>query len=90
MIHGVDYELTTDGVTVWINSAHGVCLARFGRGGVDVHTDYEAQAAGKTCLRCSTTPDWGMFVEAVRDHHGIDVPEAARPRWCDAAAPQQG
>ena len=37
------YKIETDGTTVWVNSETGMCIGRFGRNGVDVHRDFEAQ-----------------------------------------------
>jgi hypothetical protein len=84
----MDYEITTDGTTVWVNKAWMV--GRFGRFGVDIHRDINQQATKGECLLCThTTPpaqtgaeDWELFVTKMKELHGIDVPEEYRPERC--------
>jgi hypothetical protein len=78
------YEISTDGRTVWVNSA--VCLGRFGRLGIDVHKDITEQMArtGTECLFCTHTPttraDWDLFVVKMKELHGVIVPQKYMPR----------
>ena len=45
MKEGEDYEIVTDGRTVWVNT--GELLGRFGPNGIDVHKD--GVCAGDGC-----------------------------------------
>ena len=76
----MDFEITTDGKTVWINTP-GVCLGRFSKTGVDVHKTAEDHLeTGAGCLQCDQIPNWDRFVAAMEKHHGIDV-RPYRPLW---------
>lgn len=72
----VEPEITSDGETVWVNAP--LCLARFGKNGIDVHT---ADTSG--CLYCThdaTRPlDWETFKAKVWEHHGIAVTDEFKP-----------
>lgn len=79
-----DHVIESDGTTVWINAASGICLARFGVMGIDIHGDLESQMAGRSeCLLCTHErtgrADWDRFVEGMLRFHGIVVPASHRP-----------
>ena len=81
-----DFQVLFDGVTVWVNSSGGVCVARFGRAGIDIHRDIEDQLAGSPqCLRCTHSrpmvEDWRLFVEDVERLYNVRVPEESCPAW---------
>ena len=71
------YEITTDGITVWING-EAALLGRFGVFGVDIHT----QDMGE-CLQCThaltTVDDWEDFRTGMEKHYGVVVPEKYKP-----------
>lgn len=77
-----DHEICVDatGGTVWVNAIDGSCIGRFSkRFGIDVHRTATAQLAGEDqCLMCTHEPGdakaWADFVEAMRYHHGVEVP----------------
>lgn len=83
----MNHEVTSDGRVVWVNSAEtGMCLGRFGRGGIDIHHDIEMQKAeGKQCLHCThtlpTEKDWHTFVTKMKEHYEVSVGEEHRPKW---------
>lgn len=87
------HEIFTDGRTVWVNGADGMCIGRYSRFGVDVHNDAEGQVAtGKQCLECvhDLPPDqaWDRFRDAMRRHWAIEIDEALRPDYAQPVAPQ--
>lgn len=71
------HEITTDGITVWING-EGALLGRFGVMGVDIHT----QDMGE-CLQCTharTTPeDWEDFKTGMLTHYGVVIADKYKP-----------
>ena len=73
-----DEKVTSDGVTVWVESATG-CLARFGAKGIDVRS-----ADTTACLECThkttTAEDWRHFQAFVWRHHGVWVTDDHRPK----------
>lgn len=78
-------EVASDGQTVWVNSGTGMCLARFGPYGIDVHRDFEDQRrTGEQCLACThertTLKDWWSFQTLTRRYHGIVVGDDHMPR----------
>ena len=84
------HEVAWDGRTVWVNSGKtGTSLARFGPTGIDIHHDLQEQLrTGQQCLRCSHVAgklpgvhEWREFCSQVLHHHGVQVPEAARPSY---------
>lgn len=82
MIKHAKYEITSDGVTVWVNSDEGYCLARFGRMGIDVHLQprYAGENECAYCTHAKTTKmDWYTFKKETSRVHGIDIPEAYLP-----------
>ena len=70
-------DVTSDGKTVWVNSATG-CLGRFGRFGIDIHT---RDTTG--CLHCThgivSDDDWEVFKEKMLEHHGVLVGDIYKP-----------
>ena len=73
------HEIIADGRTVWVNDARG-CIARFGRGGIDVH---RCDGSANECLFCThetpTAADWVTFCEQVKLRHGVVVGDEHRP-----------
>ena len=85
-ISAMAVETISDGRTVWVNGADGMCLARFGRAGIDVHRNFAAQASGEPeCLACTHEPthlaDWRRFQILTRRHHGIGVGDEHMPGY---------
>lgn len=79
------HQILTDGRTVWVNGPDASNLGRFGPGGVDVHRTFEEQLeTGEQCLFCKEGPteerDWKPFVDAMREFHGVEVPDMVKPR----------
>lgn len=74
------FQVIWDGKTVWINDPSGVSRARYSgfARAIDVHTDFETQMGGTSCLDCGRG-DWDTFVRSVREHLGIVVPAQAKP-----------
>lgn len=77
------HDISTDGVTVWVNGAEGL-LGRFGRGGIDIHRPADEQGDAGVCLFCthseSQAEDWPVFVARMQEHFGIVVPEKFKPK----------
>lgn len=77
-------EVLWDGRTVWVNDATGCCIGRLSRFGVDVHRSGPEQVEdGQQCLDCVHLPPvlaWPRFILSMAQHHGVLVPEEARPR----------
>jgi hypothetical protein len=75
------FDIRSDGRTVWVDSATGYTVARFGPMGVDVHTP---DSTG--CLDCTHGPtgpaEWDRFVASVHHHYGATVPDEHRPDHC--------
>lgn len=75
------HEISTDGITVWINGESGL-IARFGVRGIDIHRPASEQHSGE-CLYCtheeSTARDWDTFVLKVYEHFGIRVGDSHKP-----------
>jgi hypothetical protein len=82
-------NVQSDGTTVWVNSGiTGTCVGRFGKGGIDIHHDIEAQMKeGKQCLNCThhkpTNEDWAAFVQGMKQHYDIEVGEEHKPTWLE-------
>lgn len=76
-----EVSITSDGITVWVNSNKGHCIARFGRMGIDIHTE-DTKVATK-CLHCThkptTTKDWEEFKAKMQEHYGLEIPESHKP-----------
>lgn len=83
----MNHEILADGKTVWVNSGvDGNCLARFGRGGIDIHsTMAEQMEGGKQCPLCThrqpTELDWGLFQSAMLKFYGVEIKEEWKPKW---------
>lgn len=80
----VIYQIDTDHITVWVNSAEG-CIARFGVNGIDIHkTFYEQRSGASECLQCTHAPttaaDWETFKDGMAKHYGIVVTDKYKPR----------
>jgi len=78
------HEIRSAVSAVWVNDDTGHCIGRFGRLGIDVHYPVAAQLEhGDQCLACSHgrtgEEDWQRFRALMLEHHGVDVPDTARP-----------
>ena len=75
------YQLMTDGRTVWVNDSFALCIGRLSPIGMDVHAKSEQQRKGEHCLDCrsvrglSAQDRWKAFVESMRVHHNVVLPE---------------
>jgi hypothetical protein len=74
-----DFEILSDGRTVWVNTPSG-CIGRFSAKGVDVHKLPEEQMEGGQCLDCTTDPDWDRFKASMLHYYGIEVGDEHRPK----------
>ncbi len=76
------HDITTDGITVWINSPDGL-LGRFGRQGIDVHRPAGEQQEQGECLFCThqrvTVEDWRQFQAKMLEHFKITVGDQYMP-----------
>lgn len=76
-----EFDVRSDGRTVWVDAATGFTVARFGLMGVDVHTP---DSTG--CLDCTHGPtgpaEWDRFVASVHHHYGVVVSDEHRPDHC--------
>ena|ERR1700722_16931186 len=73
------YQISTDGVTVWVNGKDG-CVARFGAYAGEI-----TLAGGRPLLIIALPPDmrstqWNLFVEKVEAVYGVKIPEAFMPK----------
>lgn len=70
------YDITSDGRSVWVNTG-SCCIARFGRGGIDIHRSMDDQASSGECLFCTHGPTtrehWDLFVEKMKELYAIAV-----------------
>lgn len=81
-------EVSTDGRTVWINRADGMCLGRFSKNGYEISrgaqvldkSHYLLAEAGPTDL-----DDWEVFCVCMMGHHNIDVPFDYAPDFLDVS-----
>jgi len=75
---GKEYEIDSDGRTVWINGP--ILLGRFSKNGIDVHVDAQ-------CIDGSCSPgacglkEWREFQVLMHAHHEIDVPDNHMPKY---------
>jgi hypothetical protein len=79
------HQVKTDGRTVWVNSGKsGCCLARFCPLSGEVMPDVDHPEYGNGYLARvkppargyrTTTQEWYKFIDAVKEHHGIDIPQ---------------
>lgn len=71
------YQVTSDGVTVWVNGPDGCSTGRFGLQGIDIHRPFEEQQTKGACLFCThgltTVEDWFLFVEKMKELYDVDV-----------------
>lgn len=80
------HEITSDGVTVWVNDNMGTCIGRFGKLGFEVHRDTEGQlSGGSQCLACNERTDdfeadWATFKADMLRFYGVAVGDAVKPR----------
>jgi hypothetical protein len=75
----MEYEIQADGDRVWINTADGM-VGRFSKRGIDVHGEGHCAPGGCEPGPCGV-PHWERFKAKMWEHHGIVVPETAKPRW---------
>lgn len=72
----------SDGTTVWVNTLDGM-IGRFGRAGIDIHRPLKEQSEKGECLYCThamtTSRDWPIFVQKMKELFDIDVPESHKP-----------
>lgn len=82
-----DFQIESDGITVWVNASDGSCLGRFGVMGVDIHRAIDEQSMTGECLLCThgrTGPaEWRLFIDGMLEHHGVTVGDGHRPRRFD-------
>lgn len=81
-----DFEVTSDGRTVWVNNSEGTNVARFGTLGVDIHHTLAKQSElGVQCLYCTharpSPEDWQTFRAKLMELHGVHMPDFYRPSW---------
>lgn len=82
----MNHEITTDGVTVWVNSGiDGSCIARFGHFGIDIHRSMTDQrVSGSECLLCThgetTAQDWETFKTGMLTHYDVVVSDKHKPK----------
>ena len=78
-----EVDITSDGVTVWVNNDVGYCLGRFGKMGIDIHSNPKSVKEMQQCILCTheqtTLGDGHRFIEGMRQHHNITVPDEYRP-----------
>lgn len=78
----MDYEVTSDGSTVWVNGPEG-CIGRFGNNGIDIHRPASEQQAKGQCLHCThaltTLTDWRIFTVEMEQFFGVKVTEDHLP-----------
>ncbi len=81
------FQITTDGNVIWVTDRKGCTVARFSKTGIDVHYGFEEQLKrGVACVDCRgvqlSPAAWDDFVDSVKKHHGVQLPEMFRPDWC--------
>jgi hypothetical protein len=84
-------EVSSDGRTIWVNDATGMCIGRFSRRGIDVHRSSDAQLRGESqCLDCihdlPFDESWDRFVESMLKHHGVTISASLKPSSPSAPA----
>lgn len=81
-----DFEITSDGRTVWVNANCGMCVGRFTKNHVDIHASAKEQMNGVHCLDCfpsrgkSLDESWKQFKESMLTHHKVEIPEIYKPK----------
>lgn len=83
-------EVFSNGESVWVNGGFtGGAIGRFGRNGIDVHSEDTA-----SCLYCTHEPttaaDWETFKREMLRHHGVVVGDAHRPERLEERPDEQG
>jgi hypothetical protein len=77
------HDITSDGKTVWVNSAMG-CIGRFGLQGIDIHRPMDEQLTAGQCLHCTHGPvtraHWDEFVVKMKEFFSIEVPAEFLPK----------
>ena len=79
-------EVTSDGKTVWVNSAESCCIGRFSHFGIDIHHHGGVQMlTGQQCLDCRhgkpDLADWTHFKESMWRHFLVIVGDQHMPRF---------
>lgn len=77
------HQIATDGQTVWVNGPTGTAAGRYRDGGDGRRGVFDVHDAAGSCLHCKSWEgpgDWELFREKMREAHGVEVPESARPR----------
>jgi hypothetical protein len=82
--NGRQHDISSDGITVWVNNAVG-CIGRFGRNGIDIHhMPGSAESLKTECLFCTHAPttraDWDLFVKKMLEFYKVNVPAKYMPR----------
>lgn len=81
-----DFQIVSDGRTVWVNADTGECVARFSHFGIDIHRRVNEQIAGKPeCLLCTHerpgTAEWITFTEFVETTYKVKIAAKHKPAW---------
>ncbi len=76
-----EYEITTDGRTVWVNGP--TCLGRMCPVSAEV---FDAQSHPLvqivTGKKTPSTKAWCWWVETMLAEHDIAIPDTYKPTWC--------
>lgn len=80
------YEVDFGPRTVWVNSNMGICVARFGRQGAEIHKDFaEQMASGSECLICehgmTDAAAWERWCARVWTYFGVVIEPITKPSW---------
>jgi len=81
------HQVSTNGRTVWVNHPRVGAVGRVSPTGVDVHN-----AENTNCLDCGGPEKgdlWTRFVEGLRRHYEVEVPEKFKPAWAYRKGPSQ-
>lgn len=74
------YEISSDGNTVWVNGS--ICVGRFCRHGIDVDESIVAKmttsAYPEGGMRLA---DWRVFQTLMRDHYNVEVDDRHAPMF---------
>jgi hypothetical protein len=81
-----EFQIITDGRTIWVNAPTGECVGRFSKFGIDAHTTVEEQLNGASqCLHCThIKPDmnaWNEFVDDMKRFYHVDIEDSYLPNW---------
>lgn len=84
-------NISSNGTTVWVHDAGGVCIGRFSRFGAEVHGTVQEQVAGKTYRDCvhglPPRESWERFVRSMKLHHAVVIGEHYRPNFVSPCTP---